>query len=113
MLSPGLLHQRSSNSDLSHTCGEHEPGAKASQAPCVSAGQSKGFCYVSYATREEAGAAMEALNGAEYPQHCGQRMKARPPVTAVPACLTGGEAHRAAHMKCHIGIHFSSVGIRR
>ena len=38
-------------------------------------GQSKGFCYVSYATREGAAAAMEALNGVEYPQHCGQRMK--------------------------------------
>lgn len=38
-------------------------------------GQSKGFCYVNYGTQAAAAAAMETLNGLEYPPHCGQRMK--------------------------------------
>lgn len=41
------------------------------------AGQSKGYCYVNYTSQAAAAAAMETLNGLEFPPHCGQRMKVR------------------------------------
>ena len=44
---------------------------------CICAGQSKGFCYVNYTSQAAAAAAMETLNGLEFPPHCGQRMKVR------------------------------------
>ena len=39
------------------------------------AGQSKGFCYVNYSTREAAALAMDTLNGVEWPPASGVRLK--------------------------------------
>ncbi|CAD7697503.1 unnamed protein product [Ostreobium quekettii] len=37
--------------------------------------KSKGYCYVNYSTHEAAKAAIQALNGIEFPPHSGHRMK--------------------------------------
>lgn len=38
-------------------------------------GKSKGFCYINYSTPDAAAAAIEQLNGAEFPPHSGHRIK--------------------------------------
>ncbi|GMH37093.1 hypothetical protein BSKO_04966 [Bryopsis sp. KO-2023] len=38
-------------------------------------GKSKGYCYVNYSTHEAAGAAVQHLNGIEFPPHSGHRLK--------------------------------------
>lgn len=38
-------------------------------------GKSKGFCYINYSTPEAAQAAIDQLNGAEFPPHSGHRIK--------------------------------------
>ena len=38
-------------------------------------GQSKGYAYVNYSTADAAAAAVEQLNGLEFPPHSGQRLK--------------------------------------
>uniref|UniRef100_A0A7S0WZT7 RRM domain-containing protein n=1 Tax=Chlamydomonas leiostraca TaxID=1034604 RepID=A0A7S0WZT7_9CHLO len=38
-------------------------------------GKSKGYCYVNYSTPEAAAAAVEQLNGVEFPPHTGHRIK--------------------------------------
>ena len=40
-------------------------------------GQSKGYAYVNYSTADAAAAAVEQLNGLEFPPHSGQRLKVR------------------------------------
>ena len=37
----------------------------------------QGFCYVYYANAEGAAAALERLNGVEFPPHSGHRLKVR------------------------------------
>ena len=55
---------------------------------------------------------MEALNGAEYPQHCGQRMKARALVTASPLLLDFRTQLCAAHTDFQYQVH-GWVAMRR
>lgn len=57
------------------TC--HKDVLASAKIQFAAVGQSKGFCYVNYGTQAAAAAAMETLNGLEYPPHCGQRMKVR------------------------------------
>ena len=48
-------------------------------------GQSKGYAYVNYSTADAAAAAVEQLNGLEFPPHSGQRLKVqRWPFPCVP-----------------------------
>ena len=47
-------------------------------------GQSKGFCYVNYSSREAAAAAMDQLNGVEWPNASGARLKVHTPVLKAP-----------------------------
>lgn len=64
-------------------------------------GQSKGFCYVYYASAEAAAAAMDHLNGAEFPPSSGHRLKvmyADPMGSKTPNSRSPGSA---MHMEQH------------
>ena len=47
-------------------------------------GASKGFCYVNYSSREAAAAALDTLNGIEWPPASGARIKVR---AAAAGCI--------------------------
>lgn len=68
--------------------------------PC--AGQSKGFCYVNYSSREAAALALDTLNGVEWPPASGARLKVRPVhVSHITTCFcTCQQSSQTACMPC-------------
>lgn len=65
-------------------------------------GKSKGFCYINYSTPEAASAAIEQLNGAEFPPHSGHRIKVMfaEPMGVRPA-QQGGTSRASPSLSMH------------
>ena len=58
-------------------------------------GQSKGYCYVNFSTEESAKRALQALNGLDFPQGSGKKLKVRCYWCFVIICLRCKHSRRS------------------
>ncbi len=77
-------------SDAGSSEGGHGTGLKRG---CSVVSSLQGYCYVNYSTPDAAAAAVEQLNGIEFPAHSGHRIKV---MFAEPMGIRGGGSNNGA-----------------